>query len=552
MQDIKLSTKKIVDDGITHFIARVMEDMRKDFRSLRMDPPDSDYPVFRPVNREFFEFRYYENRLEWHIRDYLITKIISGLFDANNIECYMPEEPKTIIRPSFDNEEYGRVFEFALLFTENGKRIGCRYSDWSYEQDEKIKKLVRKMHLDLIEIIDWDDSDSDNDLDKIVTDNQNEVIHYSLRQFFSKHFSDSIYNYYIKASRAAVKKACELIGYETKSTLSQPQLSDFKQKVRDNLRLRQIRELKYKELVPGGQIIKLPEVDCQAIERRVIEDGFYKALCGRSNFATCFLTAEYQFYLFDEYKYRCFDYTSVAVGYFKSVELLLESVMEAVLKYGNKENLKIKHKDRYKKPIPFTEENKKNFSTELSSLINFITSNSKGWLITENGKKTVRDILNNYKDQCRNEHLHKEIISDVSPTLKTIRENTITCLYYILGSCRLSSDNESDYCFLQIEDDSYERLYRSFSKLPRGVYRFYLQFEGASEIMAVRKFEQDPPMYDEYGNIVSDVKFFLVDSFENCDENVIKNNRMISVSRDNIPKKVYWYSKYTDKEELEW
>ena len=83
------------------------------------------------------------------------------------------------------------------------------------------------------------------------------------------------------------------------------------------------------------------------------------------------------------------------------------------------------------------------------------TSNSKKvFLFSENSDwmKTVTDCLNCYKDECRNDHFHKDVMTDWR-RVQLVRDNTLFLYIILLGGCRMSGSADRDMVALDVVPD---------------------------------------------------------------------------------------------------
>ena len=560
--------EEIIDDRIHSFLAAIKKDCQIDSKKLRLEK--SDYPLFRPANSDYFEYKHFEGVLEWFIRDHLISGIIFDLLIKQNIQFndyhFLAEKSK-VVRSQYSNESFGDDYPLAFIVQNGDNKIGYRYSG-ACLNDEELMSWLEEYQLHHIEIIDWTDSDSyeSKKIEWGVSLDKRELVYYiTLRKFMAEYFPEEIYEQYIAKVRNAVEQANKEIGFQTRPQLSLRYLSDFKSSVLNETYNRALRALPYQEFDKKGKVTDkfmqlLPSDDYDKIDNRFKDMGLYKALVGKEKFAKCFITSEYLYQVFKKGNENSFDYSTVASGYFKSVELLLEKIMLVTLNANKHENLWIKcsngnYKDTHNfrdnpnpkakgKQVRFANENHKHFSTEMGPLIWFLHDNTKGWYISEEGRDIVHKCLLNYNQGCRNGHLHKDIIDDIE-TIGYIRNNTLLCLYYLIGGCLFSEDQNRDYELLCIEDDSFDRLYKALVRIPRSVKNYYMQFGSKEAFKAVRLYDQKSPCYDENGNLQSTIRFVKVDDFyiedyESFLKTITEDNEII-VSRNNKPSKL-WYT----------
>ena len=555
---------RIINNGIKSFIDRIEKDTRYGSKSIFISKPD--YPIFRPESDFYYRFQHHEEVMEWAIRNHLINYIFEELFRLFNIKCWFPKEKSIVIRSKYSNEEYGETHIFSFIVKQNGQYIGYRYS-YPYLPYEYYKSIMSKYPIHHIEVINWDDTDiiesrPDNELNF-----RNILCHTTLHKFFLDYFSEGIYHSYINATRQAVQKANELIGYQTIPRMSLKNLFLFKKEIEEQLSHLCIENFYYQDFdTKTGDLTdkkRKPlssEEDIRIINKRVFSDGLYRALVGKNKYAVCFLTAEYQYHIFREGTNHSFDYSAVVVGYYKAVELLLEVMMEQTLHRSDSKDLQISSKYTRKK-IPFTKENKKEFSIVMDSLIKFINSNGEGWYVSKEGKTEIINQLQNYKQGCRNEHLHKDTIEDIG-TVEVIRTNSLLCLFYLLGAYRYTDDLLDDEVILGTEKTEYNRLYEALIQMPRSITDFYIQFDGLEEIKAMRLREQEEIRYDERGNIISSFQFGMVknfglrfkdfESYNSWVNSLMEKDQIITISPKNVPTKMYWENCYCEKIGIEW
>ncbi len=541
------------------------------------------FPLFHPANQDFFEYKYYENTLEWYIREFLVTPILVSLFKTQKIQVELSEE-KPIpgvrrARISYSNEEFAKRMDCAFQIANNGIKVGVRYSGIYVNNDEEALKLLDKYGWDHIEILVWDDTDSTYTKQVELTvspELRHRFPYITFRAFIEKYFSEEIYTCLLNGICDAVEEANKEIGFNTIPNLSLRYLSDFKERFLCDISEMPLCKIRYREFDKNGEPTSscyslLSQADYSIINKRFFDEGLYKSLAGTEEFAKCFITSEYLYQVFQKGNEKCFDYSSVATGYFKAVELLLKKIMDLALKCKGHDNLWIKYNKRKKikeddidyrynpnnrsvVQVRFTEERKDDFAIEMGPLVNFLFDRKNGWNISEDGQEIVYKCLLNYSSNCRNGHLHKDIIDDFQ-SIVDIRNNTILCIYYLLGSCKLTDQPDEDCYTLGVDNNTFNKLYKILVKM-RPLFCFYLQFEGSEEIMAIKTFDQEDPCYDTSGNIVSRIQFVRVNSFdaafsEELFSHIPKENEFY-LSRDNVPKRMWWYNKFKGKNEIVW
>lgn len=565
--------KDIINKNIQIFNENIRSICKIDCKMIHTNKPD--FSIFHPANKEFFEYSSYVALLEWYIRDYIVTPIFLGLFELMGMELLVPDFNDNIAF-KFSNEEFGNKYPFAFIVKQKTINFAVRYSSPYFENEKELKKQLQRHHLEHIEVIDWSDTTNLDSKLKAFEVHPKKVYFITLHKFFVKHFTEEIYYYYMQEVNKAVLDANNEIGFNTIQDLSLRNLSDFNISIFNNLSRLHLEEQYQKFDKENGEpsnifFENLSKNDIDIINKRLHIDGLISSLIGKEKFAKCFLTSEYLYQIFEKGNQKYFDYTSVATGYFKSVELLLKRIMDLALDCSGHEKLWIKcgknipkemiddktyrYNPNNKKVIQviFIKNKECEFSTEMGPLIWFLHDRTDGWYISNEGKELVHECLLNYTKGCRNEHFHKDVIDDIN-SIKIIRSNTILCLFYLLGGCKLTDDSNDKRFLLEIEKNLYNSMYKKLINIPPYIKCFYLKFNDTETIKAIRLLEQQPTEYDERGNIKSIVKFIVVDNFEIGDYHTFlhntKNENIINICPQNFPSKIWWYNKQKGRNEI--
>ena len=564
----------VVDKNIDAFLKKV-KDISEIGAFAKSRKETSGFPILKPANAEYYEYKFFEHSLEWYIRDHLVNAVFAELFEMYGIESTWPSNET--VHVCFSNERIEDVYPFEFIVCQNGKNIGYRFTSLCME-DSQLKVLFRKYRLEYVKTIDWSDTDSleSNKVSYGVSEKyRTQVFNVTLKSFFKEYFSEEAFSVYISKARAAVEKANYEIGFQTIPQLSLRYLSSFKAGIVLSLAEADFQSMRYQKINENGFFNSFATDTIPVEDYRIIDANFktkclYRALIGDEDFAKCFITSEYLYQIFKSGSN--IDHTSVVSGYLKSIEQLVYKIMIITLASGSSDELWIKAK-KYKKDNPnfrynpallpkrkvpqvlFRTENEKHFDIALAPLIWFLHDNVNGWHISANGKEVVHSYLLNYSQECRNEHFHKDNIYDFNDAVR-IRNNTLILLYLIIGGCKMSGSLEKDYKLLGIKDDSYDRLYKKLKEIPRSVKNFYLKFENSVEGKAVRLHSREHPSYDANGNVQSEICFVKVEDFhiEDFDEflaNISEEDKVI-LSRNNMPQKV-WFEKYgAERGLVEW
>lgn len=578
-------SNKIISHYVEEFYQTIDKENSIDNKAIH--PEKTDFPIFRLANEEFFKYQFHERKLEWKIRDFLVTGIIQSLFESEIVSphttLYSICDKKTKpIRFSFSKTCFGEEYPFAFIIETENDRIGIRYSD-SCKDEKHLKKQLSRYKISHIEVIDWSDTDAiDSKYISCYRKEPSKTIQFlTLKQFFIKYFSCDIFDLYLTEVRKAVNNANNKIGYQTIPALSLRYVSDFRTECLKNLKDICISNVNYNIFDDNGLVTSsvselIPESDYEIMNKKFYEDALYTVLVGDEDFARCFLTAEYLYNVFKTGLNISFDYTSIVTGYFKSVELLLYRIAKIwlndnmhqglwiaggktyIAKDARKDWCRMNPEKTGKPQVKFQKEYERHFSTEMGALIWLIHDNPIGWLISDEGKTIVHNNLINYNQGCRNDYLHKDIIIDPE-TVEYIRNNTLLCLYYLLGGCNIASDSLKIKEVLVSGDTSYEQLYKKLLNAPNArCYIIQLSNE-AQPFKAMKLINQSPTKYDNSGKIITPIKFILIDDYSETlfttDEeynSLVSSHMPFELNKNNIPYKICLYSRIKGEIPIDW
>jgi len=532
------------------------------FKKARKTTPG--FPMFKPGNDEFYQYAYYEKSLEWYIRDFLVNAILRALFSISLVECLWPSTNRAI-HVRFSNESIEDIYPFEFILARDETRTGYRHTGLA---SNEVEKLLNDYDLDRIIILDWTDETAEHFSNDVIGCNSDKVFSESAKHFFTAFFSDELYSIYTSKVRKAVENANEEIGFQTIPRLSLRYLSSFKSELTGELYRLDYKKLSYMVLDPenpksaGFKDIILSEDDYKLLDSNFIEKRLYRALLGTDKFAKCFITAEYLYHIFREG--NSFDYTSVVSGYLKSIEQLVYRIMQISLhKYAgedywikgfyprSKKDYSIMSRQNpvtNKPQVKFMPQNEEFFDITLAPLTWFLHDNYQ-YLVSE--KEKIHQLLLRYGSECRNDHFHKDNI-EAFRDVESIRNNTLLLMYMLIGGCRLSGSIEDDNRLLGITDDAFDRLYKRMIEIPRGVSKFCIKFAYKEEIIVRRMFNQDKPIYNDNGSVMSSsIKFITEEKYSTLEDetNVIPD---VIIDRNNIPEKM-WFIKYGgERGSIEW
>lgn len=524
------------------------------FRNIKREKPA--FEILHPANMEYYEYASFEKMLEEYTRQYLINDTFMELFQTFGVTFEWPKATGKLY-VGFSTEDIENIFKVEFIINYNGTRIGVRYSGIGNDENE----IIEKYQLDCIVIIDWSDTAiSKGGFLKTLYKDTEKIKYRLLKEFLSTYLSEELASRFIEKATSAVEQANDLIGYITISKLTPQYLLNLKEDENNYFSGDVYQRLKYqlfnKKGSPCGYSNEIiPKEDIDIIAKAYGDNYLYNALTGIEAFAKSFLTSEYLWRFFKEG--NNIDYTAIVVGYFKSIEQLVEKIVETKLEQ-NDEDLWIKSKNG--KPniknesdckkghnggtawhIRFRSCYKQHFDTTLIPLANLLSGSKKIWRISNEGKTVVCDYLLNYGSGCRNEHLHKDNIYSYEVT-KLIRENTILMIYLLLGACRLTGQKEINDIILGIQDDSFDKIYKQIVRLPRSQCKFCMEFDDGKIIKAIRLFEQEKVKYDQNGSVrQSTIRFAKVEDFNVEEEyllNIPKGNEIV-LKYGHMPKKIW-------------
>lgn len=554
--------QKIIQAGTEEFLLEIKKSRKDDWKKLKR--VTLDFSIFSPFNFEYSELKYFERVLVEKIREFLVFNVFEGLFKLHRINTTLYETRKYVWA---SNTSLEKSVPLMFITDVDGTRKGYRFVN--HVDDDELQELVHHYQINKIEIIEFD-TNLPYDRNDYISESLKQYERYvSLESFFEEYFSPEEYRLYINMTREAVKRANEIIGLRTVRTMSGQNLSNFKESMLSEYALIPYQNKYYDFSESSSESWDyISKNDYAILNESFIKNKLYQAICGKDNFAKSFITSEYLFHTVGNKE--LFDYTSVICGYTKSIEQLLYRLLQINLTSSSNRKLWIKPsvaKDKIppsviaeKHPsyegilIPFKKEYEQYFSNiMLSPMIDFLEHNWNGWKVSNTSKNYIIECLRDYARSCRNEHFHKDNIYDFK-TVERIRNNTILVFYYLLGGYRLTNSHEKDILELGIESHSFDRLYNRFQEIPRGNYRFILQFNEKT-INVVRLFDQELPQYDKNGSLnQSAIYFKLVEDFDETNFESACNNtdkdRLIVIDNNNMPQKVWRYDITKDEKHL--
>lgn len=520
---------------------------------------DSGFPIFEAANDEYFALKRAQEQLEVKIRERLAEPILGAMLESYG---YKVEFFRLSPMPAFPtNSTLGRRLPFNFTIERNGIKTAFRYTEWNdidYETDVEgsIVRALEQYDANEAYVLKWE-SDNNRQLGfKPIGEPLEEIY---LSDFFKDYLSDDYYCLYVQRIKAAVAKANEFLGFKAIPRMSLAYLPKLRQKTL--LELEAYVDEKKSYIPVKNDEENIPrDLDKRSIE--VLNEAFfgsklYRALLGEDDFAKSFWTAEYLYRTLDGF--NVFDYTPIACGYLKAVEQLAYKLLKATLdnpptkkvliksRYG-KEKLKNKLGDDgfVTKDFPWPHvvlcrSNEEYFDISLTPLINCLTHNDEAWR-ARGATGEIRYSLKRYASSCRNDHFHKDNINN-RQEVDAIRSNTKLAMFYLLGGynpCR--SDDE----FLALFDVSltYDELYSRIRGHARHTNRFVFELGNGERQRAVYVEDADIIRIGFSGEIVSEMQFETVESFEGYPRVGLKEpvnpENVLRVTRWSFPRKAWF------------
>lgn len=521
--------------------------------------------------------------LEGCTRTFLVNPLLKMLFEMHGIFCEW-KYGTTFAKFNISNREYelGSYVEFVIRY--ENRNIGCRYTPASYRSEEvyamekdanylwndaKIPGFTKLNTIDELWAIDWSGI-TEESLAKIhqqVPGTIRRSKDISVQDFFRAMFTMQEYDIFVRYTKRAIEQAKSIIALKAVPQLLPNNMLTFKETVMIEFEEVVLDKLKYEFKNKGSIKTNLSEDDVSAIKEAFYKNKYRNALIGDADFAKSFITSEYLFSTVN--KGLSIDYTSVVVGYLKSVEQLLYMLYisafggSAGIKYWdtcNREKNFDVSKSEYRYDPYSSEKQRKSKkqekyyhkkktgknAPEIGALILFLRYYEKSWNVSEDGKEYIIACLDDYRTYCRNHHFHKNNIGTSEyEMVKRIRNNAHICLYYLLGAFKFLDMRSSVEEQLGIVDYSFERLHREIWQKRRKV--FWVKTVDGYEGIIVYLMQNALTQYDESGRLRDDSLVFIkfesmdkeslflseVDKFM-ADEEYRKNNTLF-VTRDTMP-----------------
>lgn len=290
---------------------------------------------------------------------------------------------------------------------------------------------------------------------------------FSIKDFFEQFISLEEYKVFKKYADEFNLKAKSLTGFDIIPIPSKNNIKSIKQE-KINILLNNVCEDK-----------NFSNLDLETIKYNYVNKKYLSFMLIDSDFSNSFISSEWYYdsfsNIYNSLDEKVFDKTGIVVGYLKSIEQLILSLIKKNLSDTNSEreidvdNYKgyLKHYNIPKKTkvkrIPFKEENLPYMNTMLNSLINFLDNNKDLFVVSEDAVKLIIKKLNLFREGKRNGYLHADNLYTFEQ-VTNIRKAALELYSLLLGSLEI---NEESLKYLFKYNISYldnETLYGEISK----------------------------------------------------------------------------------------
>ena len=549
------------------FTKNIMEDL---YKFSYYEGKENGFLNLKLYSREFRLQQYMEVRAETYIRNFLLNGVICTALERIGVNITKITPSNDICDP-ISTEELEKLIGFEFVIDDGTTKTGIRYTDFA-EDDFSI---IDKFDIDEIYIIDKyviNTIDEENyKWLRGIPDYKVPCEIISLGEFLYLYFGKESAIFYINNIRKTIHDYQITVSTSSFSRLTPPKLFEFRlkkgyvitHKVGDiynffddsPIKKRYIEYYKakfnkepvedsdgigYKVIEKSNleNYVNLEERSRNLLKKEGILDQFenydcYKIFIGKSDLAKSYLTSEYMFSRSS--KNDLFDYTTIISGYVKSIEQLLFKIALFYVDKGYKIGDPLKN---------FSTNNLKNgMSLTMGNLCYFLRNNKETTRIQD--KNTLFDCIECYTDECRNDSFHRHNIHDWD-RVNIIRNNTLLLYILLLGSCNLGEDANEISKHFEIFDDSLERIYYEIRE--HDLSELYIKPKNEEFfIRTIRQPEIGFPKFDNNGFLVN---FKIKCKCEDPDFPQF-NGRVIKITRNNIPDKIY-YGSMDDPWEIEY
>ena len=295
-----------------------------------------------------------------------------------------------------------------------------------------------------------------------------------LSDFFSEYFGDEQYHAFTESLKSYLQSVKEITGYKSIRFLSSMNLAS--QKIFEEKELSEWDYYNYKYLIidsskkENRDLLYLSTFSFDSfVFNNMIQEfksrKLYRTMLGNSDYAKSFITSELLFHALNKEGY--FDYTAVITGFLKSVEQLLRAIVminvnnnckitmsnakkvkkKAIQKnvptYQLEDGLWVKRKLNYNGYyyIDFVDSQVEYMDSSIGTFEYFLRNNPHIFR-DQSLVKPITDMINCFRNECRNGYLHTHNLDDWN-IVEYTRNNAIYLYFLILSGCIVPEEKVS-------------------------------------------------------------------------------------------------------------
>ena len=498
-----------------------------------------------------------ENAFEGCTRVLLINPVIKTILDAHSIDNEWPYD-STYGNQSITNRQNENQYYLEFIAVINSKRIGIRYTPNAFAGHEIALMLMSKNYgigknkipffdrlspIDKVYCIDWTDI-----IKKEPPKYGDNLI--SLETFFLWFSTISEYQLFFNMIKKTIEEARRIMALVATPQLIPSNTLLFKEAVLESFSDENLAVLQYEFADNKNRELSscLSQNDLEKISEMFSATNLKESIIGNSDFSKSFITSEYLYQTIHEG--LSIDYTAIVVGYLKSVEQLLYIYYKSAFKdkkaiyywdniYKDSRKKAFNIEDSRYRYDPYTKKEimqeyypHKKKVPEIGELIRFLRYYSEMWNVSELGKEYIFACLDDYRSYCRNSYFHKDNIDYTNyDTVRRIRNNTIVCIYYIVGGFILLDDTIPLHEQLGIIDYSFERLYRMISQRVNPWY--VARFDDNSEIILYYLDNRNIQINNSGAALTGEISFVKISNLEELPTSITDVEIMIKMMTKN-------------------
>lgn len=401
---------------------------------------DAPFVLGESYNDLFYRQESLKSGIEILYKNIVINDLLKQLFSEYGIEVEWQEH-------NTNNDKNNIEF----IIYKNEKRIGYIYRGFIDES------TIDLGNVDILYVLDWRSYLRSRTIEQKYTNNKIEYL--KVHDFFVSVLSENMYNDFVTYLTCVECEIDDVLGVISVATMSKKNYH-LSRLYEDNVLKETVNRL-YSYVGIEDDNLDLEEKSKKLLNSRMCKQEFFekkfdRIFTGENEISRSFLTSEY---LYKNYQYvEEFDSTCIVAGYLKSVEQLLYRLCLEHINTG----LTIRYnKDKYKnkikrmtgkepvcdKKIELNIKNMDYIDSTFDSLVDFLTNrdNYKQTLLCTKKEKTIlRECLDAYRQECRNSHFHKDVITRWNK-VEIIRNNTIFLYCLLVTLTTHNVYNSDDY-----------------------------------------------------------------------------------------------------------